>query len=58
MAESVQQDVHDEFVDTTWPRCPRHARHPLWCRDGVWRCEQDDVAVALLGEFAAAYLTS
>lgn len=38
-----------EFVDTVWPKCPRH-RHPLWFRDGSWWCERDDLCVARLGE--------
>lgn len=26
--EDLQQRLHDTFVDTTWPACPRHRRHP------------------------------
>jgi hypothetical protein len=40
------------FIDTSWPTCPRHRRHPLWFRDGAWWCETDDVAIAKLGELA------
>jgi hypothetical protein len=29
VAEEVQQYFHDCFVDTTWPECPFHRRHPL-----------------------------
>jgi hypothetical protein len=50
LVDDVQQQLHDEFIDTTWPRCPRHHRHPLWFQDGWWHCEQDHVAVARLGE--------
>jgi len=50
VVEDVQQWVHDNFVDTTWPRCPRHGNHPLWFREGAWWCEQDSQAVARLGE--------
>jgi hypothetical protein len=49
VVEDTQQNIHDEFVDTVWPRCPRHA-HPLWFRDGFWWCTQDDLRVAALGE--------
>jgi hypothetical protein len=52
LVDDVQQDVHDLFIDTTWPACPRHQRHPLWFRDGAWWCETDAVAVAKLGELA------
>ena len=53
LAEVVQQDVHDEFIDTTWPACPRHGRHPLWYRDGAWWCEKDGVALARLGDLVS-----
>lgn len=52
LVDDVQQELHDTFVDTTWPACPRHGRHPLWYHDdGWWWCEQDRVAVCRLGEF-------
>lgn len=50
LVEDVQQWLHDTFVDTTWPTCPRHGRHPLWLIDGSWKCDADDVVVARLGE--------
>ena len=50
VVDDTQQDVHDSFIDTTWPRCPRHQRHPLWFRDNAWWCEEDCVRVARLGE--------
>ena len=50
LVDDVQQDLHDTFVDTAWPTCPRHGRHPLWYRDGAWWCEADRVALAQLGE--------
>ncbi len=28
VAEDVQQVLHDCFVDTVWPQCPRHRHHP------------------------------
>jgi hypothetical protein len=52
VVEDTQQDVHDFFIDTTWPTCPRHQRHPLWFREDAWWCEQDRVRVATLGELA------
>lgn len=51
--DDVQQVVHDEFIDTTWPACPRHPNHPLWFREGWWWCEMDGVAIAKLGELKA-----
>ncbi len=53
VVEDVQQYFHDTFVDTTWPACPRHHRHPLWYRDGAWWCEQDAVAVARIGNLGS-----
>ena len=50
LVEDVQQAVHDTFIDTTWPACARHGRHPLWYADGAWWCTQDRVVVAPLGE--------
>ena len=50
----VQQRFHDEFVETTWPRCPRHPQHPLWYHAGAWVCERDGIAVARLGELSGA----
>lgn len=50
LVNDVQQYFHDTAVDTTWPTCPRHGRHPLWYRQGAWWCVEDGVAVAALGE--------
>ena len=51
LVQRVQQEFHDTFVDTTWPACPRHGRHPLWYHDdGSWLCEHDRVAFCKLGE--------
>jgi hypothetical protein len=52
VVDDTQQDVHDFFIDTTWPRCPRHRRHPLWFRENAWSCEEDGVRIAQLGELA------
>jgi hypothetical protein len=53
VVDRFQQDVHDEHWDTTWPACPRHPNHPLWCRDGAWWCVADNVAIAPLGGLGA-----
>lgn len=50
LVDDFQQRMHDEFIDVSWPRCPRHPNHPLWLIEGIWRCTKDDVAVARLGE--------
>ena len=47
VAEDVQQDLMDTFVDTTWPACPRQPNHPLWFRDGAWRCDRDKVEIPI-----------
>ena len=49
VVEDVQQYFHDVFIDTTWPACPLHQRHPLWYHDGYWVCEQTGTRVAPLG---------
>ena len=54
LVEDVQQELHDLYVDTTWPACPRHGRHPLWYHsDGWWWCEQDGAALYELGALPA-----
>lgn len=52
VVDATQQDIHDEFIDTTWPKCPRHA-HPLWCHHGWWLCERDHLRIAPLGGLAS-----
>jgi hypothetical protein len=54
VAEGVQQYFHDCFVDTTWPECPFHRRHPLWLHQSGWMCEQLNTHVARLGELRAS----
>ena len=49
LAEEVQEHFHDLYIDTTWPACPRHPNHPLWCEDGAWWCARDRLAIARLG---------
>ncbi len=48
--DDVQQEIHDTFVDTSWPHCPMHPHHPLWFEDGAWRCSERGAAVAALGD--------
>jgi hypothetical protein len=52
--EDLQQRLHDTFVDTSWPPCPRHPNHPLWLGEGqgggiAWCCQRDEAEIALLG---------
>ena len=53
LVDDFQQRMHDEFIDVSWPPCPRHRDHPLWLSDGVWRCSRDGVTVAALGELSS-----
>lgn len=50
LVNDVQQYFHDTAVDSKWPTCPRHGKHPLWYRRGSWWCVEDGVVVARLGE--------
>jgi len=54
VVDDIQQRFHDEFVDTTWPACPVHAKHPLEFVDGAWRCPTTEARVAALGSLAEA----
>jgi hypothetical protein len=51
--EATQQDLHDHFIDTDWPKCPVHGRHPLWLHEGGWWCEQERVLIARVGELGS-----
>lgn len=53
LAGDVQHELHETFVDTTWPYCPEHPHHPLWFDDGHWRCIGGGTFVAPLGELDA-----
>ena len=53
VADEVQQEIMDTFVDVSWPACPRQSNHPLWFYDGAWCCERDGVRLPL-GELAAS----
>jgi hypothetical protein len=55
LIEGVQREVHDTFVDTTWPHCPAHPNHPLWYDDGAWRCSRLGDPVARPGDLETAY---
>jgi hypothetical protein len=47
----LQQQFHDQFIDTSWPECPMHGRHPLGFSAGFWSCYQPVVKIKL-GELA------
>ncbi|MGI8546993.1 MAG: hypothetical protein ACR2M1_06610 [Gemmatimonadaceae bacterium] len=47
VAEEVQQELMDTFVDTTWPACPQQPNHPLWFHAGAWCCTRDQVRIPL-----------
>jgi hypothetical protein len=60
--EDLQQRLHDTFVDTTWPACPRHRQHPRWLGEGdrggtAWCCPRDDAAIGPLGHCRRGRLT-
>ena len=52
VVDDVQQYLHDNFIDTSWPRCPDHPNHPLWYSQGSWYCSRQGV-IAPLGELAS-----
>lgn len=54
LVDDLQQRLHDEFVDVSWPRCPRHPNHPLWLDGDSWWCTADNVQIARLGELGSA----
>ena len=47
VVDDVQQRLQDEFVDTTWPACPRHLNHPLEHGEGLWHCPRGGFVVRL-----------
>ena len=56
LAESVQQRLHDDRVDTSWPACPKHPHHPLRLRGGppvVWTCPATEETICGLGHLAS-----
>ena len=52
LVDAVQQYIHDCFIDTTWPACPRHPNHPLAFNGREWCCPADGVPAAALGQLA------
>ena len=56
--EDTQQDLHDRFIDTDWPRCPLHGRHPLWLGEGGWWCTQEQVFIAPVGQLGSKISSS
>ena len=54
LIEDTQQELHDRYIDTGWPRCPLHdGRHPLWLGDGGWWCQKDGVLIAAVGDLGS-----
>ena len=55
VVEDFQQWVHDQHLDTSWPACPRHHRHPLdYSHERhAWTCFRDIPVVIRLGALAA-----
>ena len=56
VAQDVQQHMHDDRIDTSWPRCPDHPRHPLRLSEtlpAVWSCPLTGRPVCALGELAS-----
>lgn len=50
VVDSVQQYIHDTFLDTSWPVCPAHSNHPMWFESGWWLA--DGQPYARLGELS------
>ena len=54
VVEDTQQDFHDRYIDTDWPKCPRHrGRHPLWLGEGGWWCQNDGLLIAAVGHLGS-----
>jgi hypothetical protein len=43
VADDVQQRMHDQHIDTSWPSCPCHPNHPMGSHQGVWSCDGDPI---------------
>lgn len=51
VVDDTQQDFHDGYIDTGWPKCPVHdGRHPLWLADRGWWCQKNAVLIAAVGD--------
>lgn len=50
----VQEVMHDDFIDITWPACPKHPHHPLEANEVdariVWVCQTTRETIAPVGE--------
>ncbi len=58
LVESVQEQIQEDRIKTTWPPCPRHLSHPLWLEEPPapelwWVCRRDDQRIARLGALSA-----
>jgi hypothetical protein len=54
VVNDVQQFFHDTRIDTTWPACPSHPDHPMWCERGWWHADGEPVApLGELGDWLA-----
>jgi hypothetical protein len=54
LVADTQQEFHDRYIDTDWPKCPLHdGRHPLWLGEGGWCCQQDGVLIAAIGDLGS-----
>jgi len=54
LVERVQERIQEDRINTVWPRCPRHGRHPLWLEEPGgpelwWVCRKDGDRIARLG---------
>src|SRR5262245_58849601 len=58
LVDVVQQRFHDLRIDTTWPACPRHKRHPLGLSlrpEGLcWTCMRDEPTIIRFGELGSS----
>jgi hypothetical protein len=53
--EMIQQNFHDDRVDTSWPRCPDHPNHPLRLSEklpATWTCPLTSRPVCPLGRLS------
>jgi hypothetical protein len=54
VVEDTQQEFHDAYIDSDWPKCPlHHGRHPLWAGEGGWWCQHDGVLIAAVGKLGS-----
>lgn len=57
-ADAVATVLHDDFIDTTWPACPIHRRHPLVRRQvgevAFWACPRNNDLHCRVGDLSPA----